>query len=188
MFLGVQHGFALMTQAKTRRSLKGPFFKDYFRSVRSLGGWGDGGRFFTNYVAHPMEGSMLGYIQVQNDPKGRGLRFGNSSAYWKSRLKALAWSAAWSTQFEIGPLSQASIGNIGLHGKQTWVDIVITPTVGTAMLVGEDAIDRYVIHRLERRNRNYFLKVFLRMLLNPTRTMANIIRFKTPWFRERGLR
>jgi hypothetical protein len=44
IFLGVQHGYAL-TQPKTRRDLKGPFFKDYARSVKSLHGWGDGGRF-----------------------------------------------------------------------------------------------------------------------------------------------
>ena len=116
LFLGVQHGYA-MTQPKTRGDLKGPFFKDYVRSVKSLHGWNDGGRFFTNYVAHPMQGSLFGFIQIQNDPKGMNLSFDNSNAYWRSRLKALAWSAAWSTQFEIGPVSQASIGNVGLHGN-----------------------------------------------------------------------
>ncbi len=188
MFLAIQHGYAIGGQAKTRRALKGPFFRDYFDSVKSLGGWSDGGKFFTNYVAHPMQGSFLGFIQVQNDPRGKGLKISNSPAYWKSRAKALAWSAAWSTQFELGPISQASIGNVGLKGKQTYVDIVVTPTVGIMMLVTEDALDQYLIRRLENWSKNPYVRIFARMLLNPTRTIANVFRFKFPWHRDPGLR
>jgi hypothetical protein len=184
LFLAVQHGYAF-TQPKTRRDLSGPFFKDYFRSVASIGKWGDGGRFFTNYVAHPMQGSLLGFIWVQNDPKGKAAPFGRSKAYWHSRAKALAWSAAWSTQFEIGPVSQASIGNVGLHGKQTWVDIVVTPVGGAGWLVAEDALDRFVVRRIERRTDNRFVRIFARMVFNPTRTSANLLRFEKPWRRDR---
>ncbi len=188
VFLGVQHGYAL-TQPKTRQDLKGPFFKDYARSVKSLRGWDDGGRFFTNYLAHPMQGSLLGFIQVQNDPKGMNLSYNESKAYWRSRLKALAWSAAWSTQFEIGPVSQASIGNVGLHGKQTYVDMVVTPISGFGLQVLEDFVDQNIIRMIERRNSgNFAIKVALRMFLNPTRTTANLLRFKTPWYRDSGLR
>ncbi|HQU86274.1 MAG TPA: hypothetical protein PKY59_24305 [Pyrinomonadaceae bacterium] len=183
LFLGVQHGYAV-TQAKTRRALKGKFFKDYIDSVKSLHGWEDGGRFFTNYIAHPMQGSFTGFILVQNDRKGRQTEFGKSKEYWHSRLKALAWSAAWSTQFEIGPISQASIGNVGLSGKQTYVDVVITPTAGFGLMLAEDATDKYIIKGIERSTNNYYVKIFSRMLLNPTRTMANLIRFKLPWYRD----
>lgn len=184
MFLAVQHGYA-MTQPKTREAMKGKFWKDYVQSVKNLHGWDDGGRFFTNYVAHPLQGSFSGFIYVQNDPKARRQQFGSSGDYWRGRLKAMAWSAAWSTQFELGPISQASIGNVGLKGKQTWGDIVVTPTVGTAMLVGEDAIDRFVMRRLERASNNLYIKIFVRMLLNPTRNFANLLRFKPPWYRDR---
>ena len=184
LFLSIQHAYAF-TQPKTRRDLHGPFFRDYFRSVASLGKWGDGGRFFTNYVAHPMEGALLGFVWVQNDPKGKAAPFGRTKAYWRSRAKALAWSAAWSTQFEIGPVSQASIGNVGLHGKQTWVDIVVTPTVGTGWLVAEDALERFVVRRIERRTDNRFVRIFARMLFNPTRSSANLLRFEKPWRRDR---
>ena len=184
MFLGIQHGYAF-TQLKTRRSLKGKFWKDYVQSVKNLRGWDDGGRFFTNYIAHPMQGSLTGFIFVQNDPKGRKAEFGASGDYWKSRMKAMLWTTAWSTQFEIGPISQASIGNVGLSGKQTWEDIVTTPTLGTAMLIGEDAIDRFVIKNIERRTDNFYIKVFVRMLLNPTRNFSNMLRFKAPWHRDR---
>ncbi len=184
LFLSIQHGYAF-TQPKTRRDLSGPFFKDYFRSVASIGKWGDGGRFFTNYVAHPMQGSLLGFVWVQNDPKGKAAPFGRSKAYLRSRAKAFAWSAAWSTQFEIGPASQASIGNVGLHGKQTWVDIVVTPVGGTAWLVAEDALDRFVVQRIERRTDNRFVRIAARMLFNPTRSSANLLRFEKPWRRDR---
>lgn len=184
LFLGVQHGYA-MTQVKTRKALKGKFFKDYFESVKSLQGWDDGGRFFTNYIAHPMQGAFTGYIYVQNDPKARKQEFGAKGDYWRSRMKAMAWTAAWSTQFEIGPLSQASIGNVGLYGKQTWEDIVVTPTLGTAMLIFEDAADRFITKAIERRTDNFYIKIFSRMLLSPTRVFANMLRFKAPWYRDR---
>ena len=184
LFLSIQHAYAF-TQPKTRRDLHGPFFRDYFRSVASIGKWGDGGKFFTNYVAHPMQGALLGFVWVQNDPKGKAAPFGRTKAYWRSRTKALAWSAVWSTQFELGPVSQASIGNVGLHGKQTWVDIVVTPTVGTAWLVAEDALERFVVRRIERRTDNRFVRIFARMVFNPTRSSANLLRFKKPWRRDR---
>ena len=187
LFLSVQHGYA-MTQPKTRRALKGPFLKDYAKSVRSLHGWSDGGRFFTNYIAHPMQGSLTGFIYVQNDPQAAGQSFSGSGKYWKGRLKALAWSAAWSTQFEIGPISQASIGNVGLSGKQTYVDLVITPTFGTAMLVMEDIADKYLVRSIERRSSSRIVLILSRMLLNPTRSVANLIQFKKPWYRDRALR
>lgn len=186
MFLAVQHGYAIGAQAKTRRALKhGAFFRDYANSVKSLHGWDDGGKVFTNYLAHPMQGSLTGFIYVQNSPKERKLEFNESPAYWRSRLKALVWTAAWSTQFELGPISQAAIGNVGLQGKQTWVDIVITPTFGTAMLIGEDAIDRFIIKRIERHTSNRYVKILARVFLNPTRNFSNLLRFQEPWYRDR---
>ncbi len=183
LFLSVQHGYAF-TQPKTRRAIKGKFFKNYIDSVKSLHGWEDGGRFFTNYIAHPMQGSLTGFIQIQNDPAGRSLKFGRSKKYWQSLMKAMAWSAAFSTQFEIGPISQASIGNVGTSGKQTYVDLVVTPTIGTAWLVTEDALDRFAISWVERRNNNLLLRIGARMLLNPMRSCANLLRFKKPWHRD----
>jgi len=191
LFLGVQHGYA-MTQAKTRRELRGPFIKDYFRSVGRLGGWADGGRFFTNYISHPMEGSITGFIQIQNDPRGIRQEFGKSRAYWKSRLKAMAWNAAYSTLFEIGPISQSSIGNVGLHTtldgkkrKMAYVDLVVTPTLGTAWLIGEDILDRFVVRRLEVSTFRPLWRNTLRVILNPMRGAANMLRFKVPWYRDR---
>ncbi len=185
LFLAVQHTYAT-TQPKTREALKhGAFWKDYAQSVKNLRGWDDGGRFFTNYLAHPMQGAFTGHVYVQNSPQALREQFSMSPKYWQTRLKALLWTTAWSTQFEIGPISQASIGNVGLKGKQTWEDIIVTPTAGTAMLIGEDAIDRYIIKAIERGNSNFYVKVFARMLLNPTRNFSNLLRFREPWYRDR---
>ena len=97
----------------------------------------------------------------------------------------MLWTTAWSVQFEIGPVSQSSIGNVGLNGKQAWVDVVVTPTMGTAMLIVEDALDHYIVKYIERRNNNFYVKVLTRMLFNPTRNFSNLLRFKEPWYRDR---
>lgn len=190
LYLGVQHTFRF-TELKTRRELDGPWLNDWFDAVKSTHGWDDGGRQFTNYVAHPMEGALYGYTLVQNDPKGKRLEFENSKRYWKSRMKAMGWAALWSTQFELGPVSQASIGNVGAGefeaGKMAYVDLVVTPTIGTAWMVTEDAVDRYLVQWIERRTSNRIARNFARMALNPMRSCANLLRFKPFWYRDSRL-
>ncbi|HVF86504.1 MAG TPA: hypothetical protein VM866_02900, partial [Pyrinomonadaceae bacterium] len=146
--------------------------------------WDDGGRFFTNYLAHPLQGAATGFIQIHNDPKGMRQQFGRSKDYWTSRLKAMGWAAAMSTQFELGPISQAAIGNVGKARKLTYVDLVVTPTLGTTLLVGEDALDRFVVRWVEDKTDNFYLRIATRMLLNPSRSCANLLRFKKPWQRD----
>ncbi len=190
IFLGIQHAFRLATEAGTRAELKGPFFKDYFKTVRSLRGWNDGDPFLVNYIGHPMMGSVTGFIQIQNDPKGIAEEVSIKKSYWRSRLKAFGWSFAYSTQFELGLFGEAGVGNIGIrpYGKSkhtmAYVDIVVTPVVGTGWLVGEDMIDRYLIQRLEISLRNRIVQIVIRGFLNPTRSFANLIRGKKPWHRD----
>lgn len=184
-FLFLQHAVRIGTQQKTRRELRGPFFRDYVNSVRGISGWDDGDSFLTNYVGHPMQGSISGYFQVHSHPRERMLEFSNSSAYWKSRLKAMAFNAAYSTHYELGPFGEAAIGNVGLRpGTKGAVDLVITPTLGFAWMVGEDAIDKKIIAPLERRLRNPGSRRLLRTALNPTRTFANFLRGAAPWHRD----
>jgi hypothetical protein len=189
--LAIMHSYNFVSGDGARGELRGPFFKDYFQSVKNLRGWDDGDPFIADYVAHPMQGAVAGFIQIQNDPKGRGLEFSMRKAYWNSRLKAAGFALLFSTQWEIGPLSEASLGNIGLKPYENaphpmaWVDLVVTPTVGTAWLVGEDMIDRFVICKLENKISNRPLRVLIRSFLNPSRSMSNIVRFEHPWYRER---
>jgi hypothetical protein len=184
LFLGVEHGFR-MTQLYTRKRLAGPFFQDWFDSVSGIRGWDDHDAFSTNYIGHPMQGAAAGYIQIQNDLKGIKQEFGRSPEYWKSRMKATAWSAAYSVQFELGPLSEATIGNVGQKkGTGGAVDLVVTPVVGLGWTVTEDALDKYVIRRLEQRSKSRNLKALARSVLNPSRSFANLMRRKPPWHRD----
>lgn len=180
---GFQISYAVVIQEKTRRGLKGPFFRDYWESIKGVRGWTDGNKFFTNYIAHPMQGGMTGFIFVQNHDRAKKQKFGESKQYWKDRFKAFVWSAAWSTNWELGPISQSSIGNVGMYGHQGYVDLVITPTVGTGWLLTEEALDRYVIRHLEMRGPG--IKKLVRTFLNPMRSVANLLRLKEPWYRDR---
>lgn len=184
-FLGIQHGFRIATEPSSRGNLRGPLFADYFQSASALRGWSDGDPFIVNYVGHPMMGAVSNYIYIQNDPRGRGQVFGKNAGYWKSRLRALAWTAAYSAQFELGPVSESSIGNVGLDGRgQGTVDLVVTPVVGLAWSTAEDALDRMVVERLERKFKNRIARLAIRSGLNPSRSFSNALRFKVPWYRD----
>jgi hypothetical protein len=178
-----QHA-ARMAQPKTREMMGGPFFHDYAKSITNISGWEDGDGMLTNYVAHPMMGAITGYVEVQNDREGIDQEFGASPRYWNSRLRAMAFAAAYSTQFEIGPLSEAAIGNVGLKkGTSGWVDFIMTPTGGFGLMLAEDALDRHVISKWEVGSSPPHRRVY-RMLLNPSRSIANLLRRKVPWHRD----
>ncbi len=190
LFAGMQHAFRMATEAGSRADLKGPFFKDYFATLANLSAWDDGDPFIVNYIGHPMMGSVTGYIQIQNDPRGIGQELGLTKSYWKSRLKAFGWSFVYSTQFELGLISEASLGNVGIRPydghkhPMAYVDLAVTPTVGTAWLVAEDALDKYLLRRLDLKVNNKAARALLRSFLNPTRSMANVLRGKYPWYRD----
>jgi len=185
IFMGIEHGFRLVKDSEVRGALRGPFFSDYFDSIRNIGGWDDGDNIRTNYVGHPLSGSIVGFIQVRHDPRYRAVEFGDGTRYWKSRMKAMAFTAAYSLEFEIGPVSEASIGNIqqdpSKHGVVVWV---ITPALGTVWRVAEDITDRYVIRALERHTRNRVAIYFERSFLNPTRSLSNLLGRRRPWQRD----
>lgn len=185
LFLGMEHGFRLATEQPTRDNLPGPFFHDWRQSVGNLHGWADGDDFLINYVGHPMQGAVTGYIWVQNDPKYQMTEFGKNRAYWKSRLRATAFSWAYSEEFEIGPLSEATIGKIqARYPQQGYVDQVITPAIGLCWMIAEDALDKYLITRIESHTRNPWVKMFVRAGLNPSRSGANVMALKVPWHRD----
>lgn len=183
-FLGVQHGFRVATEPGTREGLRGSYFKGYVDSLTNLRGWADGDPFYVNYVGHPLAGAVAGNIWLQNDPAYRSHEFGDPR-YWKGRLRAFGYSWLYSTQFEIGPLSEASIGQIQAHYPQVgFVDHVVTPVIGTGWMIAEDWLDKYVIRRMEDRVTNRWARLFVRSGLNPSRSMANLMAGRPPWFRH----
>ena len=186
LFLGTQHTFRIATQEETRGNLRGPFIRDYFKSINGFEGWHDGDSWLANYVGHPMQGAVYGYTYLQNHTREKFLPVDfHSRDYWKSRFKAMAWMTVASTHYELGPLGEAAFGNTGLRpGTKGAVDLVITPTLGLSLLIVEDFLDDRVVVPLERRIHNKFLRLFLRSALNPDRAMANLLRFKVPWHRD----
>ncbi len=184
-FLAIEHGFRLLTEPGTREGLKGSFLRNYMRAASNLHGWADGDEFYVNYVGHPMQGSVAGFLWVQNDRDYRRAEFGKSSLYWKGRLRAAAYAWAYSTQFEIGPVSEASLGAIqAVFPQQGFVDHVITPSIGLGWMVAEDVMDKYLIKRIEAGAQNRWIRLLARGGLNPCRTFANVLQGNAPWRRE----
>lgn len=184
-FLGVEHAYRFAAEPFTRERLSGKFFEDWGASIGNLHGWGDGDPFIINYVGHPMEGAVTGYLFVQNDSKYQKTEFGRNRAYWKSRLRATAFSFASSEFFEIGLISEASLGNAQQYfPQQGLVDHAITPVVGLVWMIGEDWLDRDVIRRFEEHTSNPYVKLLVRAGLNPARSMANAMRIELPWHRD----
>jgi len=182
--LAIEHGLRIAFQEKTRDELRGPFWQDYRRSLRVPEHWEDGDAWWVNYIGHPMQGAAAGYIWLEHAGEHRP-DISLARGYWASRAQAAAWAAVYSVQFEFGPLSEASIGNVGLREETTgWVDHVTTPAGAFALMVGEDALDRFFVKWVEGHTRIRFFRAALRMTFNPSRTLSNATTGHLPWYRE----
>lgn len=180
------------------------YWRDYKQSLSTWlhSGWNDGDPALYSYVGHPVQGVLTSYIQIQNDPQGEKLEFSKTKAYWRSRLKATLWNAIYSTQWNIGPLSEMTVEKYGSKTRQPWnengtwpctsrhcftgvgqVDLVMTPVGGFGWLLGEDWLDSTIVRKVEASTRNRFLVNATRCALNPIRGGANILHAKPPWFR-----
>jgi hypothetical protein len=186
--------------------LNKPYWSDYWASLQqfNMHRWNDGDSIKVNYIGHPMEGAIAGYIEVQNDPRGRDLRISRGRPYWNSRFRAFLWEIVYSTQWEMGPIGETAIFNQGgftypigcpqnnlacdATAKYTnntgWVDFIITPIAGSLWMIGEDTIDRFVSDPLVRRHPNSFGIKMIRASLNPPASLANILRGHFPWWRD----
>ena len=205
-FTGVEDGFRLATDHYMRHLVAdGPFWHNYFASLGQwrMDRWSDGDDFLVDDIGHPMQGAVSAFIEIQNSPSQRVLRLSNSKAYWRSRLLAMTWATVFSTQQKLGPLGEAGLGNDGGFtytegcefncppGKPVkytnntgWTDLVMTPVGGTAWVVFEDFLDREVSDRVQDAHPDSVFPLILRGALNPTRAMANLMRWRTPWYRD----
>lgn len=181
--LMLEHGIRVGFQQKTREALGGNFWRDYQRSVRWPDQWEDTDAWAVNYIGHPIHGAAAGYIWLDHERRAPHA-ISSDSRYWTSRLRATAWSAVYSVQFEIGPFSEAAIGNVGMRPETTgWVDHVVTPVGAFGFLIAEDALDRYVVRWAEERIQNRLLRIIIRFAANPSRTLSNTASGKFPWHR-----
>ncbi len=195
-FLAAQHGGNISMDRDTRYALThGSFWDDYIYCVDHYrySRWKDDDPFSIDYIGHPMMGAMTNSIYEQNDPKQRALMFENTKRYWMGRLRATAYSAAYSAQWKVGPISEASIGNTGINyylradGVSTnetgMQDFFITPIGGLAWNVGEDAMDRLVFSHILHSQKNRAV-LFVASVLTPLKSAANLSRFRAPYYRD----
>lgn len=179
----LEHGTRIAFQEKTRSELRGNFWQDYKRSVRIPQQWDDTDAWWVNYIGHPIHGAAAGYIWLDHE-RGAPTTISRDSRYWTSRARAFAWSASYSLQFELGPFSEASIGNVGLRPETSgWVDHVVTPVGALGLIVAEDALDRYLVQWIEGRVRNRAVRAIVRMAFNPGRVLSNTSVGRLPWHR-----
>jgi hypothetical protein len=192
-----EHTWNLSTNYWVRyNTFHGRFLHNYWMAVEGFrfSRWHDDNPFLDDWIGHPMMGAISSYIEIQNNPRAMTLEIGKDRAYWHSRLVAMAWSAVYSTQWKLGPLSEASIGNTGGpvyfdNDAHKWtngsgfVGLVSTPVGGTVWLIGEDLLDRYVVQRLEERSTNVGFLLGI-SILTPSRSFANLMRWKAPWYRD----
>jgi hypothetical protein len=185
MYLGVMHSFRIATERGTREGLHNSMLGGYLKALGAMHGWSDGDTNYENYLGHPIQGAVSGYLWIHNDPRYRAVQFGASRDYWMSRLRAYGFAWAFSEQFEIGLISEASIGQIQRYCcAYGFVDHIITPNGGLVWMLGEDALDRYVTVPIENHTRSTALRILARVALNPPQSFANLMMFQYPWRRE----
>jgi hypothetical protein len=175
-----EHVMRLATQDFTREQLKGKFWPEYFDSVHVPQRWGDKDHWQVNYIGHAISGGAFTRIWMeQREQKAK-----NKTEYFKSMGRALIWTTLWSIQYEIGPASEASIGNVGMNPDDVgWNDFIWTPIGGMLWTMGEDAIDKYALTWIDKHVPFMMAKAAARMILNPSRMLANIGMNRTPWSR-----
>ena len=177
---------------------RGPWFSNWIDTAGNQGfsRWNTANAPAHNYALQPARGAVAAFTFMQNDPRGRDLLVSNSRAYWMSRLRAFAFATAYEAQWKFGPLGENAIGGgqrtvpstsgttqaiAAAHGGMS--DFVMMPLGGTLWSIGEDLIDRHVIWELEGRT-NRRAALLGMSVLNPSRTVANLLRGKAPWYRD----
>lgn len=206
-FLLIEQAYVVHTDFRWVVSENGIPFNHYWRDYKqsllewTQSGWNDGDPDWFGYIGHPIQGALTSFIQIQNDPRSERLEFSNTKAYWWSRLKAGLWNAAYSTQWNLGPLSEVTVEKYGSKDRAPWtragtfpclrdcltgvgqIDIVMTPLGGLGWLIGEDILDRKLVRRVETATQNRLLIDTVRVALNPIRAGANMLHGEHPWYR-----
>ena len=197
-FLAAQHTGNIYMDNDTRHNLTTrPFWATYINCVDNYrwSRWKDDDPFGVDYIGHPMMGALTNSIYEQNDPKQRALTYENSGRYWFGRLRATAYSAVYSTQWKIGPASEASIGNTGvgyyvrnrdgiITNETGMQDFFVTPIGGLAWNVGEDALDKYIVSHIRHAHPRNMPLLILASVITPLKSAANLTRFRAMYYRD----
>jgi hypothetical protein len=205
-FFGVENAQRLFADSYFRvLTADKPFWHDYIASVKQWNWhrWSDGDDFLVAYIAHPLQGSVTEFIEIQNSPTQRELRISDGKPYWHSLFISSLWATAYSFDQKLGPLGETALGSEGgydyvvgckypcvyvpgmkVTNNTGWVKLVSTPVIGSVWTIVEDFLDRFVSDRVQG---DEYVRVFPKILrgsLNPARTLANAMRWRKPWYRD----
>ncbi len=187
-----------------------PFWHDWIASNKqwNMGRWSDGDDFLVDDVGHPIQGAVSAFIEIQNSPSDARIEWGDPG-YVQSRFKGFLWATVFSTHEKISPAGEAGVGNDGgfTYGNQChytctsanfgpgttdtkytnntgWTDFIITPTVGMLWVLAEDVLDKDLSDRLSEAYPEKLWPKIVRGGLNPSRSFANLLRWRNPWYRD----
>jgi len=67
LFIALMNGKRAALEPWTKAGMKGPFVKDYWRSIKGSlkWKWKDGDDFFINYIRHPAEGATFAFVMLK---------------------------------------------------------------------------------------------------------------------------
>lgn len=163
----------------------GKFFDKWGSAFHNLDRWPDGDSPETNYIEHGwIEGATFVSIYMQNSELGmmgeKNIKI-LSKEYLKAISKATLFAAVWSVEFEIGPISEATIGP-DRYNKNGMIDYFVTPIGGAITSTGELIFYRKVMMPMLAHS-NKFVRFFGKTsaILTPGRSFANLMRAQKPW-------
>lgn len=163
----------------------GKFWDKWGSAFSNLDRWPDGDSPETNYLEHGwIEGATFISVYMQNNAyckNGEDKIKILSKQYLKTIGKATLFAGVWSTEFEIGPISESTIGP-DRYNKNGIVDYIITPVGGALTATGELIIYRKAtVPMLRSKYRVVRVLGKVSSTLTPGRSFANLMRGKPPW-------
>jgi len=104
--------------------------------------------------------------------------FGNQGGYYYSIHCGIHPYCLTTPPWSAGADKHTGLG--GITNNTGWTDFIVTPVVGLGWVIGEDAIDRYIVTPIAREHRIFGGRI-LRSALEPSRSMAALFAGKFPW-------
>ena len=191
--IATSHAIRLAHEPFTRAALSGPFFKDWGTILKNWewNHWSDDDRWFTTYVGHSSQGNLSGWIYRNNDDDGDIEQNFSDPNYRRILRNSFLVETAYAFQWKLGPLSEATIGHVGLtynpiekSNRSGLCDLTMDEVGGTALMVLEDFLDKHVTRPFEAKGHSRAAVDTVRMAMGLSRTYANLLSFHKPWYRQ----
>ncbi len=114
--IAVSHVDRIAHEPFTCAQLQGHVLEDWETIVENWewSHWSDGDRASTTYLGHSSQGNVAGWIYRNNDDDGGIEQDFHDSAYRRILRNSFLVETAYAWQWKFGPLSEATIGHVGL--------------------------------------------------------------------------